>query len=193
MDPAGADMESGEGGRGTWWVWRVLGGCLLAVVLSVVGLIAFREFVLYSPTNVNEVHTISDLRVVISAQAAWQSANGGHFEGELSCLASPASCLPGFPPDGPTFLDPTIASLGPRYGYLRAFAGGRRPRTIDPKVSSRSSVENLDLHRPARRAGPDGLPQLLRRRDRRDPRHERGPRGERQRPAARVTVAGEVE
>lgn len=141
MDPAGADMESGEGGRGTWWVWRVLGGCLLAVVLSVVGLIAFREFVLYSPTNVNEVHTISDLRVVISAQAAWQSANGGHFEGELSCLASPASCLPGFPPDGPTLLDPAIASLAPRHGYVRAFAGGRRPKTVDPRVSSRSSVE----------------------------------------------------
>lgn len=140
MDAAGADREGGGNGRGTWWVWRVLRGCLLAAVLSFFGVIGFLWW-LKSPTNVNEAHTLSDIRVVISMQAAWQSANGGYFEGDLSCLASPARCLPSFPPSGPTFLDPPLASLEPRHGYVRAFGPGSRPRKIDPGVSSPSSVE----------------------------------------------------
>lgn len=139
MDPVGVDVESGGRGR-TRWAWRVLGGCLLAAVLSVVGSTAWVNW-LKRPTAVNEAHTISDIRVVISAQAAWQGANGGYFEGDLSCLAAPARCLPGFPPNGPTFLDPSLASLVPRHGYVRAFVPGSRPKKIDPKVSSRSSVE----------------------------------------------------
>ena len=37
--------------------------------------------------------TIGDIRTVISAEAAYQSANGGYY-GPLECLAAPATCLP---------------------------------------------------------------------------------------------------
>jgi hypothetical protein len=74
-------------------------------------------------------------------QEAWQSANGGYFEGELSCLAIPARCLPSYPPNGSTFLDPPLASQAPKDGYIRAFMAGPRPKNINPRVSSPSSVE----------------------------------------------------
>ena len=75
-----------------WGCGRILGGLLLAAVLCLVAMVAVVNC-LKRPTSVNEAHAISDLRTVISGQAAWQSANGGYYEGDLSCLASPSVCM----------------------------------------------------------------------------------------------------
>ena len=136
MDSATADQErQGKGGCG-----RIVGGVLLAVILCFVAMVAVLRW-LKRPQIVNEVRALSDVRTIISAQTAWQSANGGYYEGELSCLASPARCLPDYPRDGPMFLAAPLASQAPKDGYVRAFVAGSRPKKIDPRVSSRSSVD----------------------------------------------------
>jgi type IV pilus assembly protein PilA len=90
--------------------------------------------------SANESAAIGDIRTVISAQAAYQSANAGFYGGRLECLATPSLCIPGYPANGPTFLDSGLASLSPKSGYSRKFyvssllvGGGVEP-------TSRSSV-----------------------------------------------------
>jgi hypothetical protein len=91
----------------------------------------------------DESAAIGDVRTVISAQAAYQSANGGWYEGQLSCLSSPTSCIPGYPANGPIFLDPQLASLAPRAGFAREFHPGPAPDAVNPAFSSASSVSSF--------------------------------------------------
>jgi hypothetical protein len=68
----------------------------------------------------NDRMAIGDTRTVISAEAAYQSANSGYY-GTLTCLTTPSSCIPGY--TGPTFLD---ASFGgstriSKKGYVRTW------------------------------------------------------------------------
>jgi hypothetical protein len=139
VDSAVADQERPADER-KWGCGRILGSCLVAAVLCFVAMVAFITW-LKRPANRNEARAIGDIRTVISAQTAWQSANGGYYEGNLSCLASPTRCIPNYPPTAPTFLDPPLASQDPKDGYVHVFLGGRRPQKIDRRVSSPSSVE----------------------------------------------------
>ena len=84
----------------------------------------------------NEALTLGDIRTIVSSQQAWQTTNGGFYEGNLSCLASPTGCIPNYPPSAPTFLDARLASQVPKDGYVRAFVAGPRPAKIDPRVLS---------------------------------------------------------
>jgi uncharacterized membrane protein len=93
------------------------GGAGLA---GVAGAIAVPSL-LRARSSANESAAIGDLRTVISAQAAYQSANGG-FYGEMACLAQPKLCIVGY--EGPHFLDPELASATERSGYRRAFHPG---------------------------------------------------------------------
>jgi hypothetical protein len=87
----------------------------------------------------NESAAIGDIRALLSAQYTYQSANGGHFDGDLECLLRPVACIPGYPPDAPSFLGEDIASLAPGQGYQPAFHPGPPPEPIPPQ-SSPSSV-----------------------------------------------------
>jgi type II secretory pathway pseudopilin PulG len=84
--------------------------------------------------SANESAAIGDVRTVISAQAAYQSANAGYYD-TLECLGTPSSCIPGY--GGPTFLDAALASGAPKSGYQRAFHPGGPPKS-DEGGSSRS-------------------------------------------------------
>jgi uncharacterized membrane protein YhaH (DUF805 family) len=124
---------------------------VLAIVAAVVvfgifgvGLIAAIAIpsLLRARVSANESAAIGDIRTVISAQAAYRSANGGWFEGNPECLAAPAvGCVPGYPADGPGFLEPVLASRQPKSGYQRRFEPGRMV-SVDPAVSSQTSVGN---------------------------------------------------
>ena len=109
----------------------------LLIVVAIIGIIAAIAIpsLLRARISANEAATIGDIRTVISAEAAYQSANSG-FYGELSCLNSPGSgggalCITGY--IGPTFLDATIGTAGTvqKSGYNRTFtsvaAGGTAP------------------------------------------------------------------
>ncbi len=62
----------------------------LLIVVAIIGIIAAIAIpsLLRARVSANESATIGDIRTVISAQAAYQSANGGWYDGELSCLAT---------------------------------------------------------------------------------------------------------
>jgi len=86
----------------------------------------------------NESRAIGDIRTVISAQSTYRSVNWGAFEGELSCLARPRACLPGYPAESPDFLGEDLASLALRGGYERSFHPGLPAEEIRPDGSPTS-------------------------------------------------------
>jgi type IV pilus assembly protein PilA len=93
----------------------------LLIVVAIIGIIAAIAIpsLLRARISANEAATIGDIRTVISAQAAYHSANSA-FYGAISCLGTGAStCIAGY--NGPTFLDPGMASLAPKAGYQRSF------------------------------------------------------------------------
>ncbi len=114
----------------------------LLIVVAIIGIIAAIAIpsLLRARISANESGTIGDIRTVISGQAAYHSANGGWYEGNLACLQSPfTSCIPSYPANSPTFIDSQLASLQSKSGYDRSFTGGAVP-TINTAVNSPSSV-----------------------------------------------------
>ena len=78
---------------------------------------------------------LADVRSVISAEAAYSSANNGYYD-RLECLAAPAKCIPAYPQPGPSFIDQRLAA--PRNGYRPRFDGG--PKGDAGPQGSRSSI-----------------------------------------------------
>jgi len=91
-----------------------------------------------------ELRAIGDVRAMISAQAAYQAANRGFHDGP-GCLAQPARCIPGYAVDGPTFLDPGLASLQMERRYVRGFHPGPPADPVDIR-RSRASATSLQAY-----------------------------------------------
>ena len=104
----------------------------LLIVVAIIGIIAAIAIpsLLRARVSANEAATIGDIRTVISSQAAYQSANGGWYEGTFTCLNAPmlGTCIPNYPTNAPTFLDSQLASMLSKSGYDRSFLGGQTPR-----------------------------------------------------------------
>jgi len=113
----------------------------LLIVVAIIGIIAAIAIpsLLRARVSANESATIGDIRTVISAQAAYQSSNGGFYEGALSCLVDPDNgCIPSYPTNAPTFLDSQLAAQLAKSGYNRSFQAGLPP-IPRPPVSSPTS------------------------------------------------------
>ena len=93
---------------------------LIVIPLGIIAAIAIPSL-LRARVSANEAATIGDIRTVISAEAAYQSASGGYY-GTPECLAAPTTCLPAY--SGPTFVDPDLASATVKNGYRRTFHPG---------------------------------------------------------------------
>ncbi|HXY38473.1 MAG TPA: prepilin-type N-terminal cleavage/methylation domain-containing protein [Vicinamibacteria bacterium] len=115
----------------------------LLIVVAIIGIIAAIAIpsLLRARVSANEAATIGDIRTVISAQAAYHSANGGFYASTLTCLAVPTAggCIPNYPTNGPTFIDSAIASLQPKSGYDRAMQPGQPPALL-PSATGASST-----------------------------------------------------
>jgi type IV pilus assembly protein PilA len=100
----------------------------LLIVVAIIGIIAAIAIpsLLRARVSANEAATIGDIRTVISAQAAYHSANGGWYASDMTCLNVPSGsgCIPNYPATGPTFLDPNLVSQRPKSGYNRTFTAG---------------------------------------------------------------------
>jgi prepilin-type N-terminal cleavage/methylation domain-containing protein len=110
----------------------------LLIVVAIIGIIAAIAIpsLLRARVSANESATVGDVRTVISAQAAYQSANAGWYDGEISCLATAGpQCIPNYPTNAPTFLDSNIAGLIPKSGYNRSFEPGLQPNPLSPLAS----------------------------------------------------------
>jgi prepilin-type N-terminal cleavage/methylation domain-containing protein len=96
----------------------------LLIVVAIIGIIAAIAIpsLLRARVSANEAAAIGDTRTVISAEAAYQSANSG-FYGQLTCMSTPSSCIPGYAAAAPTFLDSSLASSGTlvKQGYTRTW------------------------------------------------------------------------
>ena len=75
----------------------------LLIVVAIIGIIAAIAIpsLLRARVSANESATLGDIRTLISAQAAYQSANSGFYDGNLSCLTEPSNgaCIPSYPID----------------------------------------------------------------------------------------------
>jgi type IV pilus assembly protein PilA len=114
----------------------------LLIVVAIIGIIAAIAIpsLLRARVSANESATIGDIRTIISAQAAYHSANGGWYEGSIECLLAPSNgCIPSYPTNSPTFIDSQLASLQAKSGYNRSFGGGTTP-TVNASVHSTTSV-----------------------------------------------------
>ena len=103
----------------------------LLIVVAIIGIIAAIAIpsLLRARISANESGMIGDIRTVISAEAAYQSANSG-FYGAITCLGTADArrgCILGYPTTGPTFLDSPDRRAGHEVG-LRPQLHGRSPR-----------------------------------------------------------------
>jgi hypothetical protein len=120
------------GGRQLAWLAMAAGG--LGFLLGLAPLMARGPH-----SGRSESAVIGDIRSVISAQAAYEAANGGFFDARLSCLKNPSACIPRYPENSPRFLDGGLAALEPKNGYDRSFVPGP-PVEGDPAITSPSST-----------------------------------------------------
>ena len=98
----------------------------LLIVVAIIGIIAAIAIpsLLRARISANEAGMIGDTRTVISANAAYQSANSGLYAPNLACLRTPSAsgCIPGYPATGPSFVDVQIGGGATKSGYVRAYA-----------------------------------------------------------------------
>jgi prepilin-type N-terminal cleavage/methylation domain-containing protein len=96
----------------------------LLIVVAIIGIIAAIAIpsLLRARVSANEAGTIGDIRSVISAQAAFQSA----------ATTAVAACVIGYPATAPSFADPSIVALLPKSGYNRTFTEGLPPSPAPP-------------------------------------------------------------
>jgi prepilin-type N-terminal cleavage/methylation domain-containing protein len=114
----------------------------LLIVVAIIGIIAAIAIpsLLRARVSANESATIGDVRTVISAQAAYQSANAGFYDAKLTCLMQPSNgCIPGYPANAPTFLDSNVATLQAKSGYNRSFVPNPNPPAPLPANASATS------------------------------------------------------
>lgn len=117
---------------------------LVVVVVGVVGAgivaaIAIPSL-LRARVSANEAATIGDLRTMVSAQAAYASANAG-FADSPECLVRPTQCIPRYPEAAPNFLDARMASEQ-RNGYRFRFVPGP-PAQVDERYKSMLSPSSV--------------------------------------------------
>jgi len=105
----------------------------LLIVVAIIGIIAAIAIpsLLRARVSANEAGTIGDIRSVISAQAAFQSAASGWYA-PITCLSTPSACIVGYPTNAPTFADQTITATSPKSGYNRSFVEGLDPSPAPP-------------------------------------------------------------
>src|SRR5512141_657067 len=117
----------------------------LLIVVAIIGIIAAIAIpsLLRARVSANEAGTVGDVRTVISAQAAFNSANGHLYTGQFSCLVNPfgqPACIPFYAVGSPTFADSAIASLTTKSGYNRTFVFDPPPATLDTDASGTAST-----------------------------------------------------
>jgi uncharacterized membrane protein YhaH (DUF805 family) len=116
----------------------VLAVLVLAVPMTI-GMIAAIAIpsLLRARVSANEAGAIGNVRTVVSAQAAYQSVNGGFYDGRWECLSRPQGCISGY--NGPTFLDGEMFER-PRYGYVHELHGGARAAGLSPSSTETFAV-----------------------------------------------------
>jgi type IV pilus assembly protein PilA len=135
-----SDVAQLQGGSTAMVVAVVLVVFLLMVaVIGIIAAIAIPSL-LRARVSANEAGAIGNLRTIVSAEAAYQSANAGYYD-VPACLSSPASaqCLGTNAPPSP-FLSPEVVFDVPKTGYVLRFYPGE---TVSAPGASPSSLTSF--------------------------------------------------
>jgi type IV pilus assembly protein PilA len=99
----------------------------LLIVVAIIGIIAAIAIpsLLRARVSANEAGTIGDIRTVISAEAAYNTANAQAY-GTITCLPTPSKgCINNYLAGSPTFLDLSIGvATANKSGYFRSWMDG---------------------------------------------------------------------
>ena len=133
----------------------------LLIVVAIIGIIAAIAIpsLLRARVSANESATIGDIRTIISAQAAYQSANGGWYSPSLLCLAAPTGggCIPNYPVGSPTFIDSALGANLSKSGYNRAFIAGNVAAPVNPRLTGPGSLSGYAYLASPVNAGQTGV------------------------------------
>jgi type IV pilus assembly protein PilA len=137
----------------------------LLIVVAIIGIIAAIAIpsLLRARVSANESATIGDIRTMISAQAAYQSANGGWYANDILCLSVPNNgntCIPNYPSNGPTFLDPNLTSNAgaiAKSGYMRSYGTAGALAGVNTAVSGTESTSTYAYSAMPVTAGQSGV------------------------------------
>jgi type IV pilus assembly protein PilA len=123
---------------------------IVVIIIMIIAAIAIPSL-LRARISANESGVIGDTRTVISASAAYASANAGLIDSNLTCLNTPDACIPNYPapPVGPTFLDPLIANQEFKSGYNRSYQPSVAAVAFPPQASPTSQTSFVYLSSPA--------------------------------------------
>ena len=103
----------------------------LLIVVAIIGIIAAIAIpsLLRARVSANEAAVQGDIRTIVSASAAYESASQGNgYAPTLTCLSTPggaAVCIPGYAATAPTFIDTSLAAAdagNAKSGYNRTYA-----------------------------------------------------------------------
>ncbi|MET0554096.1 MAG: zinc ribbon domain-containing protein [Vicinamibacteria bacterium] len=96
-------------------------GLMMVAIIGIIAAIAIPSL-LRARISANESGAIGNLRTIVSAEAAYQSANGGYYD-VPACLYAPEPCLR--TSAAPRFLDPqSVVFDTPKSGYVLRFHPG---------------------------------------------------------------------
>jgi type II secretory pathway pseudopilin PulG len=96
---------------------------IVVVLVGVTAGVAYPQW-LRARVSANESAMIGDTRTMISAQASYASSNAHMYESDVTCLAEPSRCIPGYPASAPIFLEPALAANRSTHkGFKRSFTG----------------------------------------------------------------------
>jgi prepilin-type N-terminal cleavage/methylation domain-containing protein len=122
----------------------------LLIVVAIIGIIAAIAIpsLLRARVSANEAAMIGNIRTVISAGAAYQSANGGFYDRVPNCYLIPSGCIPGYAATSPTFLDGQITAMQPKQGYNRIYRPDAVLAVVPTTVSPSSTTEFVYVGQP---------------------------------------------
>jgi type IV pilus assembly protein PilA len=132
---------------------------IVVIIIMIIAAIAIPSL-LRARISANESATIGDARTVISASAAYASANASWFDTALTCLNGPSivGCIPSYPTNGPSFLDSNVANLMGKSGYDRTYAPGDAvPAAKIPPQASPGSVTSFVYSATPQSVGRTGI------------------------------------
>jgi type II secretory pathway pseudopilin PulG len=116
---------------------------LLLMTVAIIGIIAAIAIpsLLRARISANEAGAIGNVRTVISAEAAYQSASGGYYD-VPACLYAPAQCLGAGAPAA-RFLSPESTVFDtPKMGYVLRFHPGQAATAAGGATVSSSGVDS---------------------------------------------------
>lgn len=119
----------------------------LLIVVAIIGIVAAIAIpnLLRARVSANEAQAIGDTRTVMSANAAYASANCGLYAANMLCMTNDgggAICIPNYPVQAPNFLGADLGRNTPysKSGYNRDYVPNGNAAGVDANLCDPNSI-----------------------------------------------------